>query len=250
VIGSELVAFSALLTLRHAGIRCAAMIEAGPRITARKPADWIARLLLGVPVLTSTRLLAIQGDGRVEAVEIERAGKRRRIACDGVIFSGKFRPETAILATSHLALDPATGGPMIDQYWRASDPSYFVAGNLLRPVETAGVAYAEGRAAAEEIAASLAGKRPGPGRMIAVRANAPLKYVYPQRLALPLAGMSPLLLKARVERQVHGRLRLSAGGHEVWSRAMTALPERRLSIPVSYLPKGDVDDIAIDFIEE
>lgn len=250
VIGSELVAFSALLTLRHAGIACAAMIEAGPRITARKPGDWVARLLLGVPVLTRTQLLAIHGCAKVEGVEIECAGKRRRIACNGVIFTGRFRPEAAILAPSHLALDPATGGPMIDQYWRASDPAYFVAGNLLRPVETADVAYAEGRAAAESIAASLAGQHPGPGRMIAVQASAPLKYVYPQRLALPLAGMSPLLMKARVERQARGRLRLLAGGHELWSRAMTALPERRLSIPVSHLPRGDLDDIAIDFIEE
>lgn len=250
VIGSELVAFSALLTLRHAGIQCVAMIEAGPRITARKPGDWIARFLLGVPVLTGTQLLAIHGNGKVEGVEIERAGKRRTIACDGVIFTGRFRPETATLATSHLVLDPATGGPMIDQYWRASDPTYFVAGNLLRPVETAGVAYAEGRAAAESIAAALAGQLPGPGRMIALQANAPLKYAYPQRLVLPLAGMSSLLLKARVTRQVRGRFRLLASGHEMWSRTMTALPERRLSIPVSCLPKGDVDDIAIDFVEE
>jgi Pyridine nucleotide-disulphide oxidoreductase len=250
VIGTELVAFSALLTLRHAGIPCAAMIEAGPRITARRPGDWIVRFLLGVPVLTGTQLLAIYGNGKVEAVEIERAGKRRRIACDGVVFTGEFRPETAILATSHLALDQATGGPMIDQYWRASDPTFFVAGNLLRPVETAGVAYAEGRAAAESIAASLAGQLPGPGRMIALQTNAPLKYAYPQRLALPLAGMSSLLLKARVTRQARGKLRLLAGGHELWSRRMTALPERRLSVPVSRLPAGEVDDIAIDFIEE
>jgi hypothetical protein len=35
----------------------------------------------------------------------------------------------------------------------------------------------------------------------------------------------------------------------VWGRAMIALPERRLSIPVSRLPQGEVDDIAVDFIE-
>ncbi len=249
VVGSELVAFSALLTLRHAGIECAGMIEAAPRITARRPGDWFARLALGVPVLTGTQLIAIHGCGKVEAVEIEHSGRRRQIACDGVIFTGRFRPETATLATSHLALDPSTGGPMVDQYWRASDPAYFVAGNLLRPVETAGVAFAEGRAAAQSMAASLAGKLPAAERMIALSAAAPLKYIYPQRLALPLGSISPLLLKARIQRQARGRLRLSAGGRELWSRAMTALPERRLSIPVALLPQGDVDDIAVDFIE-
>jgi len=200
-------------------------------------------------VLTGTRLVAIHGGRKVEAVEIERRGKRRRIECDGVVFTGEFRPETAILATSHLALDPGTRGPMIDQYWRASDPAYFVAGNLLRPVETAGVAFAEGSTAADSIAASLAGKLPAPQRMIALNAAAPLKYLYPQRLALPLAGLSPLLMKARIQHPARGRLRLSASGRELWGRDMTTLPERRLSIPVSRLPQGEVDDIAVDFIE-
>ena len=65
VVGSELVAFSALLTLRHGGIEATAMIEEGPRIMARRPADWVARLALGVPVLTGTKLLAIRGLDRV-----------------------------------------------------------------------------------------------------------------------------------------------------------------------------------------
>jgi hypothetical protein len=249
-VGSELVAFSALLTLRHGGIAAAAMIEAGSRITARRPGDWVARLLLGVPVLTNTSLLAIHGGATVEAVEIERAGQRQTIACDGVVFTGQFRPETAVLADSHLALDPGTRGPMIDQYWRTSDPSFFVAGNLLRPVETAGVAWAEGRAAAESIAACLAGNLPAPGRMVSLSAEAPLKYVYPQRLALPLGEVSPLMLKARAARILRGRIRLMADGRELWSRAMTALPERRLSIPASRLPRGEVGRIAVDFIEE
>jgi hypothetical protein len=56
-------------------------------------------------------------------------------------------------------------------------------------------------------------------------------------------------MKARIQHPARGRLRLSANGREVWGRAMTALPERRLSIPISRLPQGEVDDIAVDFIE-
>ena len=249
VVGSELVAFSALLTLRHGGIAAAAMLETGARITARRPGEWIARLLLGVPVLTETNLVAIHGGANVEGLEIERAGQRKIIACDGVVFTGQFRPETAVLATSHLKSDPGTGGPAIDQYWRASDPSYFVAGNLLRPVETAGVAWAEGRAAADSIAASLAGALPPSSRSISVSAEAPLKYIYPQRLALPLGEVSPLMFKARASRRLRGRIRLLADDRELWSRAMTVLPERRLSLPVDRLPRQDVGHITVDFIE-
>ena len=69
VVGSELVAFSALLTLRHGGIAAAAMLETGARITARRPGEWIARLLLGVPVLTETNLVAIHGGANVEGLD-------------------------------------------------------------------------------------------------------------------------------------------------------------------------------------
>jgi hypothetical protein len=69
-------------------------------------------------------------------------------------------------------------------------------------------------------------------------------------LALPLGPISPLMLKARAARILRGRIRLMADGREMWSRAMTALPERRLSIPVSSLPRGEVGHITVDFIEE
>ena len=249
VVGSELVAFSALLTLRHGGIEATAMIEEGPRIMARRPADWVARLALGVPVLTGTKLLAIRGLDRVEAVEIERDGRRQTIPCDGVVFTGRFRPETAILAGSHLEIDPGSGGPAIDQHWRCSDPAFFAAGNLLHPVETAGVAWAEGRAAADAIAAFLAGMLPPAVSTATVKVAAPLKYVYPQRFSLPAGTISPLLFKFRTAKAAKGNLRLVGDGRELWSRRMTILPERRLSLPLSRIPRAGLTSLSVEFEE-
>jgi NADPH-dependent 2,4-dienoyl-CoA reductase/sulfur reductase-like enzyme len=250
IVGTELVSFSALLTLRHGGMQALAMIEEGSRIIARRPADWIARHLLGVPVLTGTRLVAIHGRARVEAVEIEREGKRETIVCDGVVFTGGFRPETAILRESHLKLDPGTGGPAIDQYWRCSDPQFFAAGNLLRGVETAAVAWAEGRRAAEAIAQDLPRPLPAPALHIPISIAAPLKYVYPQSLALPANEIDPLLFRLRVSRPARGRLRLLADGREIWSGRVNALPERRLSLPVHRIPRDGIAGIAIELAEE
>jgi len=138
IVGSELVSFSALLTCRHLGIRPVAMLEENPRISAQRPGDLIARFVFGVPVRTSTRLIAIEGRKNVEAVEIERRGKRERISCDGVIFTGLFRPETALL--------PA-GLP--------SD-KFSCAGNVLAPLKTSGECWLQGAGAAEDIARRLA----------------------------------------------------------------------------------------------
>ncbi|MFO1058665.1 MAG: FAD/NAD(P)-binding oxidoreductase [Dongiaceae bacterium] len=247
IVGTELVSFSLLLTMRHAGIRPVAMLEEGERIVARRPGDLVARHLFGVPVLTGTRLVAVHGKPRVEAVEIERAGRRERLACDGVVFSGGFVPETALLRAGHLAIDAGTGGPAVDQEGRCSDPAYVAAGNLLRPVETAGVAWAEGRAAAGMLLAELAGARPPIRRDLPVRAAGALAWVLPQRIALPAAeGM--LRLSARAARRTRGRLVLRIDGKERWSRHLTVLPERRIAVPLEagWLPAAEAVELALE----
>jgi NADPH-dependent 2,4-dienoyl-CoA reductase/sulfur reductase-like enzyme len=251
IVGTELVSFSALLTARHGGIKTAAMIEEGERITARKPGDWIARTLFGVPVLTGTKLVAIRGSAKVEAVEIERNGKRETIACDGVIFTGRFTPETALLKTGHIALDPGSGGPVIDQFFRTSDSQVFAAGNLLRPVETAGMCWAEGRIAAANIAAALAGGLPPALPGVAVRIADPIKYIYPQIIVPRDDSPTPMpLMRARVTHAARGKLRLSVDGREVWSRSGKFLPERRLTIPTARIPRSGAAEIAVELIED
>jgi NADPH-dependent 2,4-dienoyl-CoA reductase/sulfur reductase-like enzyme len=154
IIGSELVAFSALLTARHAGIRPVAMIEAAPRISAPWPGSMIARSLFGVPMYTGTTLVSIEGADRVAAVVVEQAGMRRHIPCDGVIFTGKFVPE-AVLLGSVLAMDAATGGPVVDAEKRCSDTAFFASGNLLGGVKHSGAAALEGRTVAGSILRAL-----------------------------------------------------------------------------------------------
>jgi len=251
IVGTELVSFSALLTARHAGIEIVAMLEEGERITARKPGDWIARRVFGVPVLTRTKLTAIRGADRVESVEVERQGRRETIACDGVIFTGRFQPETAILRSSHIALDTGTGGPAIDQYFRSSDLQVFAAGNLLRPVETSGLCWAEGRMAAANVILGLKDKLPEASPSVPVTYAAPLKYVYPQRFTvqMPIAGPPPLL-RARVSRATRGRLRLLVDGRELWSRRVSLLPERRISIPSDRLPAAGMRSIHVELMED
>ena len=132
IIGTELVAFSSLLTLGHVGVKAVAMLETRDRITAWRPGDWVARIAFGVPVLTGCSDLTVLGASRVEGISFKRNGRERVLEGDGIIFTGQFRPETGLLTQSHLELDPGTRGPIIDQIYRCTDASYFAAGNLLR----------------------------------------------------------------------------------------------------------------------
>ncbi|WP_395015227.1 FAD-dependent oxidoreductase [Dongia sp.] len=233
IVGSELVAFSTLMTLRHVKVRPVAMIEAGPRITARRPGDWIARLGFGVPVLLNTALLRILGHGQVEGVEIDRGNGPERLDCDGVVFTGKFRPENALLAGSHLAVDPGTQGPAIDQFWRCSDPAFFAAGNLLRGIETAGQCWREGCAAGRIIAATLLGKLQPAQTGIPVQAAGALAYVYPQRLVADDPIDPELLFFGRARQAASGDLVVRGDDRIISMHKIDALPERRIPWPVS-----------------
>ncbi|MEI4487802.1 FAD-dependent oxidoreductase [Frigidibacter sp. MR17.14] len=234
ILGTEMVAFSALLTCHHAGIRPVAMIEPSSAVTARWPAAVLPRLM-GVPLRLDRRIAAISGGRHVTGVTLTGGGQEEEIACDGVIVTGGFRPESALIATSHLEADPRTGAPIIDQYGRCSDPAYFATGNLLHPVETAGWCWAEGRRAAQSLLASLDGRLPeGPLRH--VHAGAGLRYAIPQRLA-PTGGPAMTRLQLRATGPA---TRLTLAGAATSRQPCVTRAERRLGLDLAALPAGDV----------
>lgn len=240
ILGTELVAFSALLTCRHAGIRPVAMIEPAARITATAPAVWLARLL-GVPVRLQTDITAIHGRSRVDAVTLTSPAGPEMLPADGVIVSGGFRPDVALLRGSHLAIDQASGGPVIDRWGRLSDPSYFAAGNILRGVETAGWCWAEGRRTAHAILASLQGRLPVAGGANVTLAHPALKLALPQIVHAHSADTAHDRIQLRLTRAVRGQIRLMQDGRALASIRLNSLPERRLSLPFpSRLGEGPV----------
>jgi thioredoxin reductase len=246
VVGSELVAFSSLLTLRHAGARAVALLEESGTVLAPGPARLVARAMFGTRVITGARVLAVHGAPRVTGVEIEHPGGRETIACDGVVFSGRFVPETAVLRKSHLQVDPRSGGPVVDQYARTTDPVFFAAGNLLRPVEASWTAWAEGRAAAHAIAASLHGALPEALHHTRLEAAGAVRWISPQRLAHPAPLPAALPLNLRVDRALRGRLRVMAGATELWGERRQLLPERRVLLPLTAQQAAAASEAVVD----
>ena len=145
VVGAEHVSFSAVLTLRHAGCRVAAMVT-----DERRHQSYAALRLAAtrgrVPVLTRTVITAITGRKRVEAVELTGldTGCTQRLECDTVVFTGDWFPDHELARRGGLVIDPGTRAPRVDAGYRASAPGVFAAGNLLHGAETAGVCARDG----------------------------------------------------------------------------------------------------------
>lgn len=239
IVGSELVAFSALMTCRHAGIRPIAMIEQQPGVTTW-PLAALLPPILGARLMLNTRLEAIHGKNRVEAVDlVSGSSQPERFECDGVIFSGCFVSESSLVFGSHLQIDSASGSPRIDQHGRCSDVDYFACGNMLHPVDTAGWCWREGRATAASVAASLDGRIASSERQLTITTHsAAIRYFTPQVIAIPqsgeatAAGTAHRQLQIRLQRELNGRLLLRDGERVVCARKIRARPERRVLLPL------------------
>lgn len=246
IVGTELVALSALLTCRKAGIRPVAMLEENRRPTTYRPFMALPRLM-GVSVHYGAHVEAIHGSTRVEAVSFRlENGQVRDIACDGVLFTGRFTPESTLVRTSHLELDDGTQGPQIDQYGRCTDSTYYAAGNLLRPVETAGWSFREGRRIGHCVADDLQGIMPRAQHVVKIERTEGIKLVVPQRIVLPSTAQGLAQLQVRVTRQATGSLNVNTGRSTLWQSHKHLLPERRVLIPMPQIAlEDDLDALSV-----
>ncbi|MEV0129297.1 FAD-dependent oxidoreductase [Dactylosporangium sp. NPDC050688] len=218
VVGAELVSWSAVRTLRAAGCRPVLMTTADAHATLRRA----GRVAFGVPVLTGTRVAAVNGHGRVTSVDLEdlRTGRRHRVPCDTVVLTGDWIPEHELARTGGLDLDAGTRGPRVDTALATSRPGVFAAGNLLHPVDTADAAALDGRHVAGAVLAYLAGGAAGGADGgaggVELRCAAPLRWIAPQ-LIRP-GGPAP----------VRGRLQLWCATYRAFPRVVAVQDGRRV----------------------
>lgn len=181
IVGAELVSYSAVLTLKHAGCHTVMMTSrhrspeayAAFQVAGRSP-------LLGVRVATRTRVTRILGRPALEAVEIEDldTGERRTVACDTLVLTGDWIPDHELARAAGLDMDRASLGPLTDSALRTSRPGVFAAGNLLHPVDTADIAALDGRHVAATVRTFLDGATPAADG-VRLHVETPLRWVSP-----------------------------------------------------------------------
>lgn len=160
IVGAELVSLSALMSLMGEKIDCAMMVTEEANHQIEFPyvvMKWaLADIILRTPIVTNTRVSNIFGQKQVEGIELtHNDGSKQLVECDTVIFTGNWIPEHELARMGGLAINPVTKGPVIDKNFKSSVDGVFVAGNLLRGVETADHCAMEGKWAAQAISSFL-----------------------------------------------------------------------------------------------
>jgi thioredoxin reductase len=232
VVGAEHVAYSAVLTLRHARVTTVAMVTDLPSHQTLGVFAWAVRFGLRVPLYTSTRIGSLHGHGRLEAVDVVDlvSGSVERIDADTVVFTGDWVSDNELARRMDVAIDSSTGGPRTDSWGRTSRPGVLAAGNLVHPGETAGIAALGGRAAGRRLADDLRGGVRPTAAGVAMTVGRPLSWVVP---AVVDPGDRPVRLLVRTDTFTGRRLMVAnQGGREIGrARLRHSVPHRSLGVP-------------------
>ncbi len=234
IVGAEHVSYSAVMTLRDAGVLPVALVTDLPRPQSYRLFDLLVRVGLRVPVWARTSVVGIYGRDRVDRVLVRGpGGEERSVAVDTVVFTGDFIPDNELARLAGLSIDPGTRGPVCAAGGVTTAAGVFAAGNVVHPAETADVAAQRaltvGRAAAEWL--RQGGNRTVRSATERVLVADPLHWVVPNRADPARAGDDPVLIRSRVFLD-HPRVVVTQGGRVLAShRLRNMIPNRSHHIP-------------------
>lgn len=246
VVGAESVSYSAVRTLREAGVEVVAMVTELPHHQVSPATALDARLRHGVPLLVGTWVGELLGRGRLSGVVLRRAdGRSTTVACDTVVFTGDWIPDHELARLGGVTLDRATRGPAVDGAFRTDRAGVFAVGNLLRGIEPAGTAAREGLLAAGPVLRHLTAGA-APAARVPVQVEAPLRWITPSRLdpADPRVATGGFILRTETRLAPWSSLVVSRAGSELHRQRLVrgATPNRTLRLSATWTTRVRAED--------
>lgn len=157
-----------------------------------------------IPLLLQHTVTFVHGADRVEAVTMAKVdgngrpipGTERMMECDTLILSVGLIPENELSEAAGIALDPATGGPIVNERMETSVQGIFACGNVVHVHDLVDHVTQVGELAGESAARHVLNKLPPLSRKITLRAGENVRYVVPQIIS----GKEPVTLYTRVRK--------------------------------------------------
>ena len=199
-----------------------------------------------IPLLLSTTVVDIQGEGHIESVTLAQVDQRRKpipgtekvIPCDKLLLSVGLLPENELSLSAGVALDGVTGGPVVGDDLSTSLPGVFACGNVLHVHDLVDFVSEEagraGRSAAEYVL-----HRRSAGRAVALRGKNGVRYTVPQHIDLG-AMADTVTVRFRVGQPYRGAALCAWAGDKLIRRIpkriltpgeMESFPIRKADIP-------------------
>jgi len=245
IIGSEDVSFSALMTCRHAGIHVEAILEEDKSINCFSILKLISKYIFNIPVKTGIKIIEIKGkDKKISGTSISKNEKEEFIECDGVIFSGNFTPESAILQTSFKEFNYKNNSLHVTQNFQTKNKDIFVVGNALRGALAAYKCYFEGKNVAKYVHDSL--KEEEKLVTVPIEADDNIEWCSPS--LVDLNALKKSLTSFKVKRNGTGVLKVLHNDEKLLEQTIDAYTYKSIDMPwIDGLKLKKGDKIKIEF---
>jgi len=143
-----------------------------------------------IPLLLSHTVVKLHGGKRLSGVTIAKVDQNRRpiegseqyIPCDTLLLSCGLLPENELTKGAGIALDPVTGGAVVDQDRMTSIPGVYACGNVLQVHDLVDFVSEEAAIAG---AAAVAFLQKGSGQApvsVGLKAGKGVRYTVPQKV--------------------------------------------------------------------
>lgn len=164
-----------------------------------------------IPLFLSHTVTFIHGKKKISGVSVAPVDSKGRplpdqerfIPCDTLILSVGLIPENELSRSAGVLIDPATGGPRVDQNMATSIPGIFAGGNVVHVHDLVDHVSRAAAIAGKAAARFVKGQKSAPQR-INLLPDENVAAVVPQQLSLPLETTEPVDLFLRVNREIRG----------------------------------------------
>ncbi len=207
-----------------------------------------------IPLLLEHTVTSIHGIDRVEAVSVAKVDAdwrsiqktERKIECDTLILSVGLIPENELSQTAGVVLDPATGGPIINEYMETSVHGIFGCGNVVHVYDLVDHVTQAGELAGESAARYVLNELPPLRERIALKAGDNVKSVAPQIIS----GKEPVSLHLRVTKPMRN-VKVKIGNLDIPKRVVRPPEMVVINLTEKALEKlGKKDEIEVSIEEE
>ena len=145
-----------------------------------------------IPLFLNHTVINIEGKKRLSSITLAEVGSRggivhktkRKIACDTLLLSVGLIPENELSRKAGVAIDPLTGGPLVNERGETSLPGIFCCGNVLQVHDIVDRVSLEAEYIVEGVAEYVGGAQNDTrfSPELKLRVGEGLRYVVPQTL--------------------------------------------------------------------
>ncbi len=263
ILGSGDIGMIMARRLTLEGARVEAMAEILPFVSGLRRNLVQCIRDLDIPLLLCTTVTEVRGADRVEAVVLSQVderwrpvpGTQREVPCDTLLLSVGLIPENELSRLAGVALDPVSGGPLVDERMATSVPGVFAAGNVVHVYDLVDEVTASALRAGRHAAKHAAGRSEPPSEPLVLRAGENVRNVVPQTLHLSSLRREPQHLEFRARQPIEAPAlaRVRCGGAVIASRRLRyARPSEMITLDLTPALVASLDgatELSVDVVE-